>query len=72
MKHIEETDWNKVFGDIKDKVVSKDDLFYVSEFSNSLYNDTKYSLVSGLVNNENYKQIRNKYYEKTTTFSVFK
>lgn len=64
MKHVEETDWNKVFGDIKDKVVSKDDLFYVSEFSNSLYNDTKYSLASGLVNNENYKQIRNKYYEK--------
>ena len=64
MDHVKDTDWDKVFGDLRDKVVSKDDLFYVTEFSNSLYNDTKYSLASGLANNENYIKIRNKFYEK--------
>tara|TARA_B100001094_G_scaffold315603_1_gene355758 strand:- start:33 stop:1556 length:1524 start_codon:yes stop_codon:yes gene_type:complete len=48
--HLNDTDWSEVvYGNIRNQLVDPDELFYVSEFSNSLSHDTRNSFASGLI-----------------------
>jgi len=65
LDHIKTTNWKEVYGGIRNNFVDPNNLFYVTEFSNSLYNDTKTSFASGLVEGKgDYKVIRNEFYKK--------
>jgi len=50
--HLNNTKWSEVYGNIRNQLVDPDELFYVSEFSNSLSHNTRNSFASGLIKGE--------------------